>query len=241
MSVRAGVLIPAGGAGRRMGGVRKPFMMLAGEPLLAHTLRPFLAIDDVVAIVVALAPADAADEPAWLRALDDRIRVVAGGSERGDSVRQALAALPEEASVVLVHDAARPLLTRDLVERAIHAAARGINVVAAIPVVDTIKEVDAGGRVVATPDRRALWQAQTPQAFPRHVLADAHRRAAQEGIGATDDAALVARYGATGVVIEGEPDNLKVTAPADVAIAEALLLRRAGLIRAERAALARDA
>jgi 2-C-methyl-D-erythritol 4-phosphate cytidylyltransferase len=226
VSRRTVVLVPAGGAGRRLGGVVKPLLELAGEPLLRHTLRPFLEVADVIAVVVALPAAEAARPPAWLGALDPRVIVVAGGAERSDSVRLALAAAPAAADIVLVHDAARPLLTRALVERCIDAAAAGTSVIAAVPVTDTIKEVAADGRVLGTPDRRALFHAQTPQAFPRQLLAAAHARAAADGFRATDDAALVARYGGTIEIVEGELENLKVTHGVDVAVAEMLLQRR---------------
>lgn len=226
MSAPTAVLIPAGGAGRRLGGAVKPLIEVAGAPLLRHTLLPFLAVPDVIAVIVALPAREAATPPAWLHALDARITVVAGGGERTDSVRLALARVPAAAEVVLVHDGARPLLTRALVERCIAAAAAGHVAIAAVPVTDTIKEVADDGRVVGTPDRHTLYHAQTPQAFPRHVLERAHARAAADGVGATDDAALVAHYGETVIVIEGEPENLKVTHAADVVIAEALLRHR---------------
>jgi 2-C-methyl-D-erythritol 4-phosphate cytidylyltransferase len=105
-------------------------------------------------------------------------------------------------------------------------ASDGQSAIAAVPVVDTIKEVDGDGVVIRTPDRRALRAAQTPQAFPANVLRDAHARAAAERVSATDDAALVSRYGGTVVVVEGSADNLKVTTPADLVVAEALLARR---------------
>lgn len=221
---RVAVLIPAGGSGSRMGGVRKPLLQLGGEPVLARTLRPFLARHDVAWVVVAV-PRDMLDDPpAWLLA-DARVALVEGGAERSDSVRNALGAVPAEAEIVLVHDAARPLVTPDIIERCVAAARDGRSAVAAIRVIDTIKEVDEGGRIVATPDRRRLWAAQTPQAFPAAMLRRAHARAREERIGATDDAALVARYGGTVVVVEGAPENLKITTPADVALAEALLER----------------
>jgi 2-C-methyl-D-erythritol 4-phosphate cytidylyltransferase len=221
---RVAVVIPAGGAGLRMGGVRKPLLQLGGEPLLGRSLQPFLARADVHWIVVAL-PADVhAAPPAWLTA-EPRVRTVAGGAERSDSVRNALAAVPEDADIVLVHDAARPLVPAAVIQRCIDAAVDGRSAIAAVPVTDTIKEVDGGGRIVATPDRRRLWAAQTPQAFPAAVLREAHARAAAEGIAATDDAALVARYGGTVIVVEGAPENLKITTPADMALAEALLER----------------
>lgn len=223
--MRAGIVIPAGGQGRRLGGRAKPFLELAGEPVLARALRPFLAHPDVVAIAVAV-PADiAAAPPSWLTAIDPRVQVVAGGAERGESVSRALAALPAALDVIAVHDAARPLVAETVVARALAAAAEGRNVVVAVPVTDTIKEVDEGGRIVGTPDRRRLWAAQTPQAFPAAVLREAYRRAAEEGVLATDDGALVARFGGTVVVIEGEPTNLKITTEVDLELAEVLARR----------------
>jgi 2-C-methyl-D-erythritol 4-phosphate cytidylyltransferase len=221
--MRTGVVIPAAGRGTRLGGRRKPFLELAGEPVLVHALRPFLQHPSVEAIAVALPPSDVAAPPAWLAALDPRIRLVPGGEERGDSVRAALAALPAELDVIVVHDAARPLVSAAIVERAIAAAGRGLGVVVAVPVTDSIKEVAADGRIVGSPDRRRLWAAQTPQAFPAALLRAAYQRAEQEGITATDDAALVAHCGGTVVVLEGDPANLKITTLTDLVIAAALL------------------
>jgi 2-C-methyl-D-erythritol 4-phosphate cytidylyltransferase len=217
-----GVVIPAAGFGERMGGVKKPWLTLLGEPLLLHTLRPFLAHPDVTAVRIALGADDAADPPAWLRARDPRIACVAGGQTRTASVRAALAALPE-VDVVLVHDAARPLVTRAILDRCIAAVAGGgaVGAVAGWPASDTLKQVDDDGRVVGTPDRRRIWHAQTPQAFPRALLERAY--AAWDGTDASDDAALVERAGGTVVMVEGSPTNLKVTRPEDVAVAEALL------------------
>lgn len=223
---RAAVVIAAGGSGRRMGGTRKQYLELAGVPILARSLRPFLTHPAVEWAVVALPAEDAADPPGWLVGLDPRVEVVAGGAERGDSVARALEAVPPAADVVLVHDAARPLLPSAVIDRVLEAAATGVGAVAAVPVADTLKEVDAGGRITATPDRRRFWRAQTPQGFPRTLLLEAHRRAAAEGFGATDDAALVEWCGGTVVVVEGAPENLKITTPADLVVAEALL--RAG-------------
>lgn len=225
---RIAVVIPAGGAGRRMGGVRKTVLDVGGEPMLLRSMQPFLARADVHWLVVAL-PQELHDAPPdWLLS-DVRVGTVAGGSERGDSVRNALAAVPPEADVILVHDAARPLVSASVIERCIAAAVNGRSAIAAIPVVDTIKEVDDGGRVEGTPDRRRLWSAQTPQAFPADVLRRAYERALADRVGATDDAALVARYGGTVIVVQGAPENLKVTTPADLVVAEALLARSAAM------------
>jgi 2-C-methyl-D-erythritol 4-phosphate cytidylyltransferase len=209
-----------------MGGERKAFLSLAGEPLLLHALRPFLASSAIDLAVVALAAADAATPPAWLAALDPRVRVVEGGAERGDSVARALAVIPETVDVVVVHDAARPLVGSAIIERVIAAAARGHSVIAAVPLTDTVQEVDEHGTIVATPDRRRLWRAQTPQAFPRAVLVEAYVRAGADGATATDDAALVTRYGGRVRVVEDDPGNLKVTTAVDMIVAESLLGRR---------------
>lgn len=224
--VRAAVVVAAGGTGRRMGGVRKQYTELLGQPILLHSLRPFLAHPSIVCAVVALPADDAADPPAWLTGLDERVIVVAGGAERGESVHHGLRAVPDSVDVVLVHDAARPLVTTEVIDRALRGAATGVGAVVGVPVTDTLKQVDATRRVVGTPDRSVLWAAQTPQAFPRTLLLEAYERAEKEGFRATDDAALVERYGGTVVMVEGAPDNLKVTRPADLIVAEALLRAR---------------
>lgn len=217
--------MPAAGAGRRMGGVRKAFLELRGQPILLRAIRPFLETPGVECVVVALPPDEAAHPPAWLTGADPRVRVVAGGATRGDSVAAAVAALPSGVEVVLVHDGARPLVARGLVERCLRAAAAGRAVVAGVPAVDTLKEVDAGGRVVRTPPRGRYWHAQTPQAFPRALLERACRRAREEGFDGTDDASLVERLGGEVEMVEGSPRNLKVTRPEDLVLAERLLER----------------
>lgn len=222
----AAVVVAAGGAGRRMGGVRKQYLELLGEPVLAHSLRPFLSHPAVGWVVVAIPEEDLDDPPEWLTRLDPRITLVAGGAERGDSVRNALEAVPEEAEVVLVHDAARPLVDPETIDRAINASLEGVGAVAAVPMADTLKEVDEEGRITATPDRRRFWRAQTPQAFPRRMLLDAARRAAEDGYEATDDAALVEHYGGKVIVVEGSPENFKVTTPVDLLLAESILVAR---------------
>jgi 2-C-methyl-D-erythritol 4-phosphate cytidylyltransferase len=218
------VIIPAGGSGSRMGAgpLPKPFLELGGEPLLGRCLTRFLERSDVRWVVVALPLELHESPPDWLLR-DARVSTVVGGAERGHSVRNALAAVPAEADLVLVHDAARPLVSAAIIERCVQAAAAGVSAVAAMPVVDTIQEVDEDGTIVTTPDRRRLRAAQTPQAFPAAVLRAAHQRAAADGSVATDDAGLVARYGGSVRVVDGAPDNIKITTPADLVVAEALL------------------
>ena len=218
--MRVGVAVPAAGSGRRMGGVRKPFLELAGEPVLVHALRPFLSQPSVVAVAVALAPDAAAAPPDWITGLDRRIEVVAGGETRMDSVGRAIAALPSDVDVIAVHDAARPLVSAQVVAECIEIAAAGQGAVAGCPAVDTMKEVDAQGRILSTADRSRLWRAHTPQAFPAALLREAYEKA---GSVATDDAALVERVGGEIRMVDGGAWNLKVTRPGDVAVAEALL------------------
>ena len=203
-----------------MGGRKKPFLALRGEPLLQHALRPFLSHPAVTALRVALSPEDASDCPVWLRDLDPRLALVAGGNSRAASVRAALEALPD-VDVVLVHDAARPLVTHAIIDRCIGAVGTGRGAVAGWPASDTLKEVDDDGRVLATPDRSRIWHAQTPQAFPAELLRRAY--AAWDGREVTDDGALVEMAGGTVVMVEGSTTNLKVTRPEDLAVAEAFL------------------
>lgn len=222
---RVGVAVPAAGSGRRMGGVRKPFLELDGDVVLARSLRPFLADERVVSVVVALAPDDADRPPAWLTALDARVRVVAGGDTRGDSVARCLDALPDDLDVIAVHDAARPLVTEEVVGRCLDVASTGVGAVAGCRAVDTMKVVDAEGFIEATPDRATLWHAHTPQAFPARALRAAY--GSRDG-GATDDAALVERQGVPVRMIDDLGENPKITRPDDVAIGEAILRRRRG-------------
>jgi 2-C-methyl-D-erythritol 4-phosphate cytidylyltransferase len=221
---RAAVVVPAGGAGERMGGDRrKQYLELGGEPILLRSLRVFLDHPAFHWIVVALPAEDMASPPLFL---PRGVTVVAGGATRGDSVRFGLDAVPDSAAVILIHDAARPLVTRAVVDRVLAAAAKGVGAVAAIPVADTLKRVDEDGRVVATVERSHLWQAQTPQGFPRDMIVDAYRRAGEDGVTGTDDAGLVERYGGRVVVVAGDPANLKVTRPEDLELAETLLARQ---------------
>ena len=224
-SARVGVVVPAAGSGQRMGGARKPFLELLGEPVLWHALRPFLAEPRVVRVAVALAPDDAAAPPEWLRALAPRVVVVPGGATRSQSVRCALAALPEDLDVIAVHDAARPLVTTSVVSACIEVALAGFGAVAGCTVVDTLKRVGADGAVLGTPERAGMWHAQTPQAFEAHVLRAAYADPTLEG---TDDAGLVERADTATVVrmVDAGSSNLKVTRPLDVLVAEAILRSR---------------
>ncbi len=222
-SARVGVAVPAAGSGQRMGGARKPFLDLMGEPLLVHALRPFLADERVVSVAVALPSDFAVDPPGWLVDLDPRVVVVEGGASRGASVTAALASLPDDVDVIAVHDAARPLVRPEVVRSCIELAVKGVGAVAGSRATDTMKVVDDRGRIIGTPDRATLRHAHTPQVFPAELLRRAY---GQDRTGsATDDAALVEKVGGEVVIVDDGGTNLKVTTPKDLAVAEALLRR----------------
>ena len=222
--MKVGVVIPAAGDGTRMGGVRKPFLEIASESVLLRAIRPFLTDDRVTCIAVALSTEDAATPPEWLTSLDARIHVVEGGATRGESVSRALRSRPGDLTVIAVHDAARPLVTADVVVACIDLAATGTGAVAGTPAVDTMKVVDAGGVIVKTPDRSTLWHAHTPQVFPAELLRAAY---ASGGLSATDDAAVVEGVGGVVQMVEDGGLNLKITRSEDMVVAEALIRARA--------------
>lgn len=226
MTVKA--VIAAAGSGRRMGAEEnKLFLPLDGRPLLAHTLAAFEAAGVVEGIVVVLREEDVPRGRALTAAAGFRKveALVPGGAERQDSVGSGLAALGGGVDVVVVHDGARPLVSPALLEATAEAARRAGAALAAVPVKDTIKVVDPGGVVTSTPDRRALWAAQTPQAFRTDLLREAFAWAAANGVRGTDEASLVELYGHPVRVVPGEEENLKITTPLDLRIAAALLAR----------------
>lgn len=213
-------VIPAAGIGARMAGEQpKQFLEIAGKSLLQHSLDALLAIAAVEAVVVALGAGDA-----WAPALPcSRVRLAVGGARRADSVLAALRALQEiahEDDWVLVHDAARPCLLPADGERLVAAVlASGSGALLAEPVVDTIKRVDADGRVLGTLDRSELWRAQTPQMFRLGELAAALDRALRAGVPITDEASAMEWAGHPVAVVPGSTRNLKVTVPDDLALA----------------------
>jgi 2-C-methyl-D-erythritol 4-phosphate cytidylyltransferase len=229
---RTAAIVPAAGRGERLGpGVPKALRLLGGVPLLVHAVRALAASRSVDLVVVAAPP----DELSQVRALlgdhelGASVTVVAGAATRTGSVGLALASLPPDVDVVLVHDAARPLVPAELVDAVATAVRRGADaVVPAIAVADTVKRVDAAGTdhaetVLETVDRTALRAVQTPQGFRRDVLAAAYAADVED---ATDDAALVERLGVRVLVVRGAEEAFKVTRPLDLLLAEAVLARR---------------
>jgi 2-C-methyl-D-erythritol 4-phosphate cytidylyltransferase len=148
--------------------------------------------------------------------------VSVGGPERGESVANGLEDLPESLSIVAIHDAARPLVPPDVIERVIAQARSGTGAVPGLPLTDTLKSADAAGRITGTLDRTRLWRAQTPQAFPREMIVRAYTEARAAGVSGTDDAALCERIGFPVVVVPGSERSLKITAESDFARAEAI-------------------
>jgi 2-C-methyl-D-erythritol 4-phosphate cytidylyltransferase len=219
-----GVIIVAGGSGTRAGSEElKQFRWVAGKPMLLHSVQTFMAHPRVGMVVCVLPSRYAGDPPPWLFQCDvDRLLVSIGGRTRTESVANGLDDLPDEAQIVLIHDAARPLVGPQTIERVIEAVDQGVPAVAALPVVDTLKRVDHTGTILDTVNRASLWRAQTPQGFPRALIVDVHRRARAGHVTATDDAALCEQMGHAVRVVRGSERALKVTEPGDFARVEAL-------------------
>ncbi len=213
-------IIVAAGEGKRFGS-SKQFALLRGKPILDWSIEKLAAHPEVDEIVVVLPDENRKEE--FFRRWKKLGAVTSGGPRRQDSVRRGFEQVDaRKTELVLIHDGVRPLLSRDIITRVIAAARRSGAAIPAVPVEDTIKEVSQG-EVVRTLDRQRLYRIQTPQGFSYSILEGALRRAKEEGYYGTDEAGLVERLGHKVVVVEGDPCNIKVTTPADLKIAEALL------------------
>lgn len=225
-------IVPAAGVGKRMGAtLPKQYLPLAGRPVIAYTLDTLLHHSRIDGVVVVIGAEDEEwPEVAAELTTDTPLRVVTGGAERCHSVLNGLEALREWAAPddwALVHDAARPCLTAtDLDRLLIELAADPVGGLLAVPVRDTLKQADPAGRVVATVDRSPLWHALTPQMFRLGLLYDAVNAALARGLLVTDEAAAIEAAGFAPRLIEGRSDNLKITRPEDLALAEFYLKRR---------------
>ena len=225
--------MPAAGAGRRLGGGEpKALAGLGGRALLAHAVAALEANDCTTAVVV-VSHADAMEATAKLLAEEGFTKVTAvvpGGPTRQASVALGLRALPDAPGYVAVHDVARPLVGAGVIDRLLEllrAAGPGVaGVVPGVAVVDTIRQVDADQRSVGIVDRDQLRAKQTPQLFVREVLEEAHRLAASRGVEAGDDSSLVELAGHRVQLVPGDPENLRVITPLDLAVAETILARR---------------
>lgn len=228
-------VILGGGSGQRMASeVNKVFLPLRGVPAIVRAVAPFSAL---CAGAVVVARQSETDDMADLLARYGLnrfvLKVVAGGDTRQASVRNGLDALPKDAELALIHDGARALVTEGVISRVLESAEKNGSGVAAVPVTDTVKRADGTGRVLQTLEREELFAMQTPQGFQLPLIRAAHERAQRDGYLATDDAALLEYAGMPVYLTEGDRENLKLTTPADLAFAEAILR-----LRMEREALA---
>lgn len=204
------VILLAAGQGKRLG-FKKQFVKLGGKPLYMHSLEKVLGIFDEVILVLPKEDLGRVELPTG-------VKKVAGGEERQDSVLEGL--LEAKGDIVIIHDCARPFATTEMFRKV--AQLEGVEgKITAIPVRDTIKQVSEG-MVIKTLDRSALWHAQTPQGFIKKVLLECHFRARNEGVVATDDSALLERYGYKVGVVMGSPLNIKITYPEDLDLAKQL-------------------
>jgi 2-C-methyl-D-erythritol 4-phosphate cytidylyltransferase len=219
------IIVAAGSSSRTAGKELKQFRWVAGKPMLLHSLQTFMARPDVVSVVCVIPREYVADPPPWIFQCDvDRLLLSIGGSTRTESVRNGLEDLVDDASIALVHDAARPLVDEGVIDRVVARARAGECVVPGLPVVDTIKEVDDRGTVLRTLERERLRRVQTPQGFPRAIIERVYRDS--KGINASDDAALCERLGIPVTVVEGSERALKVTDERDFERVESLFAAR---------------
>jgi 2-C-methyl-D-erythritol 4-phosphate cytidylyltransferase len=235
--MQLGVIIAAGGIGSRMGlGHSKQLHQLAGKPVLAHTIAIFDRINQVREIIVSIAPADIGQfqtEVAGVYGFGKIRETVAGGANRAESVKNALAEVAPTIDTVLVHDGARPLFLPELLAQGMTEFTRETcdGIVFGLPVTDTIKATRGDGKIVArTLDRGRLWQAQTPQVFSRDAMEQAYDAPREVLARASDDAFLVERAGGVVKMVMGSRENIKLTEPADLVMAEAILNSRAAAV-----------
>jgi 2-C-methyl-D-erythritol 4-phosphate cytidylyltransferase len=211
------------------GAIPKQFLSLGGEPLILQSLRTLQAAPGIDQIVLAVPLADVEyceNEIVSRHRLTKVTKVVAGGNERQDSVRSALAQVHPETEIVLIHDAVRPFMTIQMIAEVVAVAKKEGAAIIALPMRDTVKQVRTDGTIERTVDRTPLWLAQTPQAFRRDWIEAAHKKAHAEGVRATDDAFLMEWLGYPVAVVEGSGENIKVTRPEDMVIGEAILASR---------------
>ena len=224
-------IIAAGGRGARFGAaLRKQLLLLGGRPILQRSVEAFTRHARITDAIVALPPDLVADPPDYLRAAAKPLTLVEGGIRRQDSVARAFARVPAAAEIVVVHDAARPLVSDALIARTVDAAATDGAAIAALPATDTVKRSDEQGLIVATVPRGEIFLAQTPQAFRTAVLREALALADQRG-DATDEATLVERTGRPVRLVDGDSRNVKITTADDLALAERLLPSTSALLR----------
>jgi 2-C-methyl-D-erythritol 4-phosphate cytidylyltransferase len=222
-------IILAAGKGTRMNaGINKQFIQICGKPLLAHTLQAFQSCKEIDRIILVAGREElqlCREQILDVYDFDKVDKLVVGGSERQQSVYNGIMELYESCGIVVIHDGARPIVTDNIIERCIDGARVYGAVSAGMPVKETIKVLDEDGFVKCTPERGKLWVTQTPQAFKPNIIRRAHESAASKGISGTDDAFLVENIGIKVKMIESSYENIKVTTPEDIVIAETLMIK----------------
>lgn len=227
---RVAALIVAAGEGRRMGTHRtKAFVPLKGVPILVYAIQPFEACSSIQSLYLVLRKQDL---QSWHQEILEKFPFkktkppVAGGLRRQDSVRLGLESIREDIDIVLIHDGARPFVDASMLERLLDKMEEAQAAVVAVPAKETMKIVSSHSRVLETPAREVLWHIQTPQAFDYRIIVEAHHKAVEDGIVATDDSTLVERLGIPVTVVQGSYKNIKITTPEDLIIARALIENR---------------
>jgi 2-C-methyl-D-erythritol 4-phosphate cytidylyltransferase / 2-C-methyl-D-erythritol 2,4-cyclodiphosphate synthase len=229
--LKAAVVIAAGGTGTRMQStVPKQFLDIAGKPILLHTVAGIAALEEVTQIVIALPSEHIAEAQSILQREPTRIAVqcVQGGSSRQESVMLGVAHIRPDADIIMVHDAVRPFCDRSMMERILKAAWENGAAVPGLPATETIKRKADSGHVLPTPPREELYAIQTPQAFHAKILRSALKQAAESGFSGTDESSVVQWAGHPVIIVEGSSENIKITRPLDLEIAEMLIAKRKG-------------
>lgn len=222
------VILPAAGSGTRMKtAARKQFLSVQGKPLMQHTIDVFKEVSGLREIII-VHPAGEGENIKSLLDLNTDIHIIftPGGARRQDSVENGLTASSDQSSIIVIHDAVRPLVKPATIEESVRTARRCGSALVAIPVTDTIKRV-ADGRVVETVERSHLWRAQTPQVFSRELLSRGFRLIHEQSRDVTDDCAVVEAVGAVTEIVTGDEENIKITTPEDLQLMEHILKQRA--------------
>ncbi len=229
--MKASVIIPAAGIGKRMASdTKKPYIAIQGLPLLARTLQVFDEAADIEQIIVTVHPGEECycrQEILERYGIKKQVDIIAGGDRRQDSVGNGLAAVLKTVDLVMIHDGARPFVTAQMISDALKETRDKRATTMAVPVKDTIAQASSDtGVIQRTLKREGLYLIQTPQTFERDLICEAHLRASAEGFAGTDDASLVERLGVPVAIIRGSYDNIKITTQDDLLFAEAILHRR---------------
>jgi len=228
--VKLAVIIPAAGSGSRMGSSKpKPFLLLGNQPILWHTITAFTQVNFVTQVIVCTSKEWLDDVDAIFNSISNEIiefKAILGGTERQFSIQNGLNIVHDKVDLIAVHDAVRPFIGRALIKNTCQKAMQFGGAIVGVPAKDTIKKVDADLSITETPERKNLWQAQTPQIFQKKLLIEAYEAANIDKFIGTDDASLVERIGGVVKLVEGDRENLKITYPVDLKIAELILKER---------------